>query len=68
MDYVEILQHYIKDLPSDCSLIDEAIASLEQHFDLIDKDELLHHSRPIAIAYLTLKRINKTDILLRGEL
>lgn len=52
--YTDILRHYQEDLPDD-ALLDEAIASLESYFSCMDKGELLHHSRPLAIAYLALK-------------
>lgn len=57
MDYIELLKHYQSDLSDNTNLIDEAIISLEQHFSLLDKEILIHHSRPLAIAYLALKSI-----------
>ena len=53
-EYVEQLRRYQEDLPDD-ALLDEAIATLECYFSCMDKGELLHHSRPLAIAYLALK-------------
>ena len=59
--YVELLRHYQEDLPED-ALLDEAITTLENYFSYLDKDALLHHSRPLAIAYLALKHEqNKKD-------
>ena len=57
MDYFELLQHYKSDLSDDCDLVEEAIVTLESYFDLLDKESLLHHSRPLAIAYLALKSV-----------
>lgn len=57
MDYSEFLQHYKSDLSDDCDLVKEAIATLESHFELMDKESLVHHNRPLAIAYLALRSI-----------
>lgn len=57
MDYTKLLQHYKSDLSDDCDLVKEAIVTLESHFELIDKESLVHHNRPLAIAYLALKSI-----------
>lgn len=59
MNYYEMLQHYKSDLSEDHSLIDEAIATMEHYFTYLSADELLHHSRPLAIAYLALKELIK---------
>ena len=59
MDYTELLQHYKSDLSDDCNLIKEAITTLESHFELMDKENLIHHNRPLAIAYLALKSIEE---------
>ena len=61
MAYYELLKHYKDDLSEDVSLIDEAIATLEQYFSYMNKDELIHRSRPLAIAYLALKEIKNGD-------
>lgn len=61
MNYCELLKHYKDDLSEDVSLIDEAIATLEQSFSYMNKDELIHRSRPLAIAYLALKEIKNGD-------
>lgn len=53
-EYVEMLRHYQENLRDD-ALLDEAIATLENYFSHMDKGELLHRSRPLAIAYLALK-------------
>ena len=57
MDYTELLQHYKSYLSDNCDLVKEAIATLESHFELMDKESLVHHNRPLAIAYLVLKSI-----------
>lgn len=57
MDYTELLQHYKSDLSDNCDLVKEAIATLESHFELMDKESLVHHNRPLAIAYLALRSI-----------
>ena len=53
-DYFAILNHYREDILDD-NMLDEAIATCEQFFGYMDGEELLHHSRPLAIAYLALK-------------
>ena len=57
MDYTELLQHYKSELSDNCNLVKEAIVTLESHFELMDKESLVHHNRPLAIAYLALKSI-----------
>lgn len=49
----EKLIHYTDGL-SDVDLKQEAIATIEHVAQYIDEDELLHHSRPLALAYLAL--------------
>lgn len=49
----EKLAHYQADLPDEL-LKEEAIMSLEQLFSYLSEEELLYHSRPLAIAYLAL--------------
>ena len=49
----EKLIHYTNDL-GDVDLKQEAIATIEHIAQYMDEDELLHHSRPLAIAYLAL--------------
>ena len=60
MDYFNTLIHYKDGLSDDVSLIDEAILTLENYFDCLNGDTLLHRSRPLAIAYLALKEIKDT--------
>lgn len=56
MNFVNLLKHYQDyDSVKDGELLDEAIATLEDYFSTMDKDVLLHRSRPLAIAYLALK-------------
>lgn len=50
----EKLLHYTHDLDGDCDLKKEAIATIEQIAQYMDEDELLYHSRPLALAYLAL--------------
>lgn len=49
----EKLIHYTNDL-GDVDLKQEAIATIEHIAQYMDEDELLHHSRPLALAYLVL--------------
>ena len=53
MEFREKLIHYTDGL-GDVDLKQEAIATIEHIAQYIDEDELLHHSRPIALAYLAL--------------
>lgn len=53
MGFREKLIHYTNDL-GDVDLKQEAIATIEHIAQYIDEDELLHHSRPLALAYLAL--------------
>ena len=48
------LMHYTNDLSDGTDLKAEAIAAIESIVQYIDEDELLHHSRPLALAYLAL--------------
>lgn len=48
------LIHYINDLSDGTDLKAEAIAAIESIVQYMDEDELLHHSRPLALAYLAL--------------
>lgn len=50
----EKLMHYTHDLDCGVDLKQEAIASIEHIAQYMDEDELLHHSRPLALAYLAL--------------
>lgn len=49
----EKLIHYTNGL-GDIDLKQEAIATIEHIAQYMDEDELLHHSRPLALAYLAL--------------
>lgn len=49
----KLVAHYQEDIPDE-GLLDEAIATLESFFPYLSEKELLHHSRPLAIAYLAL--------------
>lgn len=53
MTFREKLIHYTNDL-GDVDLKQEAIATIEDIAQYMDEDDLLHHSRPLAIAYLAL--------------
>ena len=46
--------HYTDDLSEDVDLRQEAIATIEQAAQYMTEDELLHHSRALALAYLAL--------------
>ena len=50
----EKLMHYTHDLDCGVDLKQEAIATIEHIAQYMDEDELLYHSRPLAIAYLAL--------------
>lgn len=50
----EKLMHYTHDLDCGADLKQEAIATIENIAQYMDEDELLHHSRPLALAYLAL--------------
>ena len=50
----EKLMHYTRDLDCDVDLKQEAIATIGHIAQYMDEDELLHHSRPLALAYLAL--------------
>lgn len=50
----EKLMHYTHDLDFGSNLKQEAIATIEQISQYMDEDELLNHSRPLALAYLAL--------------
>ena len=67
MDYCEKLKHYLDDLSENNDLIDEAIATLEGHFELIQENELLHFSRVDAVAYLALKSIVRCKDCIHGK-
>lgn len=49
----EKLMHYTNDLGG-VDLKQEAIATIEHIAQYMDEDKLLHHSRPLALAYLAL--------------
>lgn len=61
MNYEKVLEHYLDGIDKNVSLVDDAIMTLEQYFSYIDGEELLHHSRPLAMAYLALKEIANKD-------
>jgi hypothetical protein len=46
--------HYTNDLPDGADLKAEAVAVIEQIAQHMTKEALLHHSRPLALAYLAL--------------
>lgn len=53
-DLREKLLHYTDDLSEDVDLRREAITTIEQAAQYMTEDELLHHSRALALAYLAL--------------
>lgn len=59
MDWEPILKERYQDRIEDDELLDEAIATLEQFFELSDKDKLLHHHRDWAIPYLALRHVKR---------
>ena len=54
MSLREKLMHYTHDLDCGVDLKQEAIATIEHIAQYMEEDELLHHSRPLALAYLAL--------------
>lgn len=48
------LMHYTCDLLDGADLKVEAIVAIESIVKYMDEDTLLHHSRPLALAYLAL--------------
>ena len=48
------LMHYTNDLPDGADLKAEAVAVIEHIAQYMEKDVLLHHNRPLALAYLAL--------------
>lgn len=59
----EKLMHYTNDLDYGVNLKQEAIATIEHIAQYIDEDELLHHSRPLAIAYLALTEDDSVPVV-----
>lgn len=57
----EKLIHYTNDL-GDVDLKQEAIATIEHIAQYMDEDELLHHSRPLALAYLALTEDDSASV------
>lgn len=60
IDYRFLLKSFYQEDIPDARMIEEAITTLENHFDLLPCDELCHHSRPLAIAYLALRCAEST--------
>ena len=58
----EKLIHYTNDL-GDVDLKQEAIATIEHIAQYMDEDELLHHSRPLALAYLALTEDDSAPVV-----
>lgn len=54
MNWRAMLEHYLDDHSEDCNLQLEAIASIEKLMGHMDMNELMHYSKPLAIAYLAL--------------
>lgn len=59
----EKLMHYTHDLDCDVDLKQEAIATIEHIAQYMDEDELLHHSRPLALAYLALTEDDSVPVV-----
>lgn len=67
MDWVNILKHYQEsDGVDDDELLDEAIATCEDYFETMDKERLMHHSRPLVVSYLALKSIKSEQYKLQA--
>ena len=54
MNWRAMLEHYLDDHSEDCNLQLEAIVSIERSMEHMDMNELMHYSKPLAIAYLAL--------------
>lgn len=61
MTLKEKLIHYTNGL-GDVNLKQEAIATIEHIAQYMDEDKLLHHSRPLAVAYLALTEDASTPV------
>ena len=59
----EKLMHYTNDLDCGVDLKQEAIATIEHIAQYMDEDELLHHSRPLALAYLALTEDDSVPVV-----
>lgn len=59
----EKLIHYADGLGDNVDLKQEAIATIEHIAQYMDEDELLHHSRPLAIAYLALTEDDSVPVV-----
>lgn len=59
----EKLMHYTDDLDCGVDLKQEAIETIEHIAKYMDEDELLHHSRPLAIAYLALTEDDSVPVV-----
>ena len=59
----EKLMHYTNDLGCGVDLKQEAIATIEHIAQYMDEDELLHHSRPLALAYLALTEDDSVPVV-----
>ena len=62
----EKLMHYTYGLDCDSDLKQEAITTIETIAQYMDEDELLHHSRPLALAYLALTEDTSASVV-RGK-
>ena len=58
INYEKLFQSYLKDLSKESKkdLKQEAILAMEDYFKLLSEDQLKHHSRILALAYLALRR------------
>lgn len=61
------LLHYTNDLSDDVDLKAEAIVAIEHIVHYMNEDELLHHSRPLALAYLALTEKVDSAPLVHGR-
>lgn len=57
--------NYLIDTDNDCDLITEAISTLENAFRYKSKDELQHHNRPDALAYICLINLKERGVVLK---
>lgn len=57
--------NYLIDTDNDCDLITETISTLENTFRYKSKDELQHHNRPDALAYICLINLKERGVVLK---
>lgn len=59
--------HYLNDIDDERDLISETLCSLESSFKYKSADELQHHNRTDALAYMCLRSLREYGISLRKK-